>query len=306
LDNTIYSYSCNVEENTSQKYSDGTTTSQTSFSFENNQNCQDCVDSLEIYNIKCLEGFALQNFKLVRNPKNNEEVAYNYSCLKLPMYSCEEISTEKVAITEGTNPFSLFPLDSLTVWADENKAINRFKLNKEYGTPSYFYYSMNICKLGKKLECGPKRTKYQMLTERLGVIDRLCSGCKNFKNTLKRGERLVSQSRPFILLMQEDNNLVLYQTITNEGGDIIRPVWSTDTHMYQGEYHLLLESDGILKLVNSNDNNDVIWASKKKSRLHTEHQPVYMILTNNGMLVSFQCDEPFWSNFTWGGEVDFD
>lgn len=91
------------------------------------------------------------------------------------MYLFEEINTEKVLIMEEINPFSVSSLNSLTVWTGKNKAINRFKLITKNGTTNYFYYTVNFCKIGRKIACPALRTIYQILPELDGKNHRLCS-----------------------------------------------------------------------------------------------------------------------------------
>jgi hypothetical protein len=154
--------------------------------------------------------------------------------------------------------------------------------------------------------CYSKTYKYAMPPAKAGVKDRLCLGCpEGHPSSLNRGERLYSQGGKFVLSMQPDNNLVLYDLRRAKEGDPDGAVWSTDTWEYPGNYSLFIEEDGVAKLSQISERKDIIWCAGKKSKLPAKDQPVYFILGANGEMAIYQCDEPYWASNTWHGPEPF-
>lgn len=157
-----------------------------------------------------------------------------------------------------------------------------------------------------KVDCYCKTYKYAMPPPKKGINDRLCFGCpEGYPSSLKRGQRLYSQGGLFVLSMQPDNNLVLYDLRRAKEGDPHAAVWSTDTWGYPGTYYLFMEDDGIVKLSRVDDRNDTIWCIGKFSKLSASDQPTYFILGANGEMAVYQCDEPYWASNTWNGPNPF-
>ncbi len=252
--------------------------------------------------IKCEDGFVLQNFKIFKNPKNNSEIGYSYTCLKLPIYGCVEINSEKVLICDNTNPFFLFNTTSLSTYTSENRAINRFKLNIEHGASSYFSYTIEVCKIGRRIECPVNNHPYKTPPGRANFNDRLCSGCKEYPNVLKTNESIRSFTDNYRLTMQEDNNLVMYETNLTDVKNTTRAVWATHTHTFKGEYHLFLEPNGKLIIANPKNKSDIIWSNYYTSKISTEHQPAYFLIRTFGVLGLYQCDSAYWAAIGWGRE----
>lgn len=242
----------------------------------------------------------LQNFKILKNPKNNSEIGYLYTCLKLPIHGCVEINSKKVLISDDTNPFFLFNTTSLSAYTSENKAIYRFKLNIEHGIPSYFSYMIEVCKIGRRIECPVNIHPFKLPQTWPNVIDRLCYGCREFQSVLKRNESIESPFKNYRLTMQEDNNLVMYEINIIDIKNTTRPIWSTNTHNIKGEYHMFVDNNGLIVLANPNDRSDIIWTSKVKSQLSADHQPVYLMIRNTGFIGLFQCDGAYWVTNGWG------
>jgi len=140
---------------------------------------------------------------------------------------------------------------------------------------------------------------YEIPPERVGVKDRLCLGCSNYPSALHRGESLTSASGNFTLSMESNNNLVLYSKERNNA-----IVWKTDTANEEnsdpGNFSLVLEEDGLMKLSVHDDREDSIWCNTKPARLNSKDQPIYLVLANNGNLILYQCSVPYWYSATWG------
>jgi hypothetical protein len=120
--------------------------------------------------------------------------------------------------------------------------------------------------------CYENKVGYQIPPERVGVKDRLCLGCGNYPSVLKRGENLTSASGQFVLRMEPDNNLVLYSLERGELGSKKSTVWHTDTSdlIDAGNFSVVLEEDGLVKLSVDTDRTDTIWCNKQSARVPEE------------------------------------
>jgi hypothetical protein len=157
-------------------------------------------------------------------------------------------------------------------------------------------------KLITRAPCYSNKFNYKVPPERVGVKDRLCLGCSNYSSALHRGERLISANKRFVLSMQPDNNLVLYDLERAEEGKPDSAVWSSDTWEYPGNYSFFMEEDGFVKLSKKDDRNDTIWCNAKTSKLPAKDQPIYFVLGQNGEMALFQCERPYWASNTWRGK----
>jgi hypothetical protein len=156
------------------------------------------------------------------------------------------------------------------------------------------------------IACYSKTYKYAYPPAKAGVNDRLCFGCsEGYPSSLNRGQRLYSQGGKFVLSMQPDNNLVLYDLRRGPEGDPRNAVWSTDTWEYPGNYSLFMEEDGFIKLSSATDRKDTIWCNAKTSKISGKDQPTYFVLGANGEMATYQCDEPYWASNTWHGPAVF-
>lgn len=150
--------------------------------------------------------------------------------------------------------------------------------------------------------CYENKVGYKMPPERVGVQDRLCLGCSNYPSVLKRGEKLTSASGKFVLLMEPNNNLALYSLERGNIGEEKARVWQTNTSdlIDAGNFSVVLEEDGLLKLSVDTDRTDTIWCNKNPAKLFTKDQPIYLVVANNGNLILYQCSVPYWYSETWG------
>lgn len=115
---------------------------------------------------------------------------------------------------------------------------------------------------------------------------------------LNQGQALISQSRNYFAVLQEDGNFVLYVSPHFSGKNAL---FSTGTHKNgskggKGPFHLVLQKDHNLVLYDSEEENRALWASGTKGRGKGECK---LIMQDDGNLVLYDKDEAaIWSSDT--------
>ncbi|WP_186645600.1 lectin [Fluviispira vulneris] len=110
------------------------------------------------------------------------------------------------------------------------------------------------------------------------AVDTLVSG-----QTLYVGNRLDSANRCFRLVMQADDNLVIYRNSNNH------PTWASGTNN-TGSYRAAMQGDGNFVIYNS---SKATWASGTYG-----HHGAWLILQNDGNLVIYKANSwnPIWAS----------
>lgn len=141
-------------------------------------------------------------------------------------------------------------------------------------------------KIERVQECFYKLTKVSDLLVAPST-DKFIRGCVCKGNMLSVGEKLnqneylLSKNRCFVLVMQADNNLVLY---TSE-----KAIWDTKTWGTQGKGYVELDADGLVALKETNKS----WNTKRAGA-------TTLILQDNGDLVTYDKDgKPLWGSDTY-------
>jgi len=121
-------------------------------------------------------------------------------------------------------------------------------------------------------------------TYRIRSSDTLMPGERLPPNT-----RLKSQNRKAYLVLQDDRNVVLYETATG------RPLWSTHTNWdlkekFQGAF--VMQDDGNAVLVDAQ--NRPIWATATNG-----HPGARLVVQNDGNMVIYQGNDAVWNSETW-------
>lgn len=151
-------------------------------------------------------------------------------------------------------------------------------------------------KIEKVLECFYRLKELQNLLY-IPITDRFIQGCIYKGDRLKVGERLnqneylLSPNRYFALVMQADNNLVIYRTD--------RAIWSTNTWGAKGNGFIEISSDGMVNLKGT----DRCWNAKRPGA-------AVLIMQDDGNLVTYdQKEQPLWASDTYmyakAGEICF-
>ncbi len=117
------------------------------------------------------------------------------------------------------------------------------------------------------------------------------------KSILNTNEKLVSKNGRFTLSMQSDCNLVLYDAKKGKGGsDPSAASWSSNTSVGGGaSCKATFREDGSLAVINKD--GKVVYQSGAAS-ISAALQPAILILQEDGNLVAYQCDEPYWASNT--------
>lgn len=100
---------------------------------------------MDRHNVQCRQGFAIQQFKLIRN---GGRVAYQYRCVQI-----ENAVDCKTGITNtsfGNRKFETIYLDRQNINVGNDRALTQFKLNTKYHRGVHYTYGFTSCKLGQK------------------------------------------------------------------------------------------------------------------------------------------------------------
>ncbi|MBQ9983292.1 MAG: hypothetical protein IJP29_01750 [Lachnospiraceae bacterium] len=119
------------------------------------------------------------------------------------------------------------------------------------------------------------------------TTDKYIKGCQEkgdillVGDRLNRNEYLISKNRRFVVVMQSDNNLVVYNSE--------KPLWASHTEGFLGNAYLELDCDGLgcLKGIDCN------WNTKRKGAS-------FIIMQDDGNLVAYdEKHNPLWSTDTY-------
>lgn len=98
---------------------------------------------------------------------------------------------------------------------------------------------------------------------------------------LKQNEYLLSKNRRFVLVMQTDNNLVIYHSE--------KAIWNTQTCGAEGEGYVELDADGLVSLKGTNKN----WDTRRAGAL-------VLIMQDDGNLVTYDKEgKAIWASDTY-------
>jgi len=104
-------------------------------------NEKDSANLLENLAVKCKETYALQRFKLIRNPKDNKQIAYEFRCAKFKGDPAFCSNGQTLPTMAGIEKKTLF-LELQTVMTENSQVLTEFKLNTkntEDGGVNYTY-----------------------------------------------------------------------------------------------------------------------------------------------------------------------
>lgn len=107
------------------------------------------------------------------------------------------------------------------------------------------------------------------------------------KERLQMGQKLVSLNNRYTLVVQNDGNVVLYDTHPKNVA-----IWSTGTKCKSGKHFLCMQSDQNIVLYND---SVALWNSKTRN---TNVKNIVLVLQNDGNLVGFGDDKQFWASHT--------
>jgi len=149
---------------------------------------------LDRHSLACKPGFALQQFKMVRNNKN--KIAFNYRCAKSKLSDCgSEITKE----SDGNNVFQNIYLDRQQIITSAGRVLTQFKLNSRYaGGKVYYHYSLTTCQMNPMTIKDNKKVTSKInrkITGKnnikiTGKINRKITGKKNIKITGKINRKI--------------------------------------------------------------------------------------------------------------------
>ena len=148
--------------------------------------------------------------------------------------------------------------------------------------------------IGKPVTCPPHTSPNHTPTD-VGANASLAQ--PKGKSILNTNEKLVSKNGRFTLSMQSDCNLVLYDAKKGKGGsDPSAASWSSNTSVGGGaSCKATFREDGSLAVINKD--GKVVYQSGAAS-ISAALQPAILILQEDGNLVAYQCDEPYWASNT--------
>lgn len=115
--------------------------------------------------------------------------------------------------------------------------------------------------------------------------------------SLNMGECLISESRNYYAMMQEDGNFVVY--VSN---DFVyeNAIFASKTNIKdsKGPFTLTLEKDQRLNIYNyENENRKIIWTANFYEK---GNNPLYLIMQNDGNLVLYDSNEKaLWASTTY-------
>ena len=114
------------------------------FTGYNGTNGAKSVNYLDRHDVTCPNGQVLRSFRLTRQPSNNSNVRYDFSCVNAEILCCKSYTNGP---TDMGNR-SAFYLDRQPVGQQNttNFAMRRFKLNTSYG-PDRLFFLYEMCKL---------------------------------------------------------------------------------------------------------------------------------------------------------------
>lgn len=143
-----YEYAClNSSSVLTPYYSDQTPWNETS----NNE--RGSTNYLDRHNVKCKNGYGLQQFKLIRNGR---KIAYAYRCAQIKYKNCK---TEKTQETWGNNIFETIYLDRQRLDVGKGQALTQYKLLTRYANGGVFYqYLFTSCELDN-ISLGNQKNK---------------------------------------------------------------------------------------------------------------------------------------------------
>jgi len=109
---------------------------------------------LDRHDVRCRGGYALQQFKLIRNGRN---IAYQFRCVQINAQGCNSGQTAQSWGNRSRNFENIF-LDRQRVYVGENRALTQFKLNSSYRNGGVFYtYGFSSCQLANSVQPPPNR-----------------------------------------------------------------------------------------------------------------------------------------------------
>jgi len=99
---------------------------------------------LDRHDVRCKAGYALQQFKLIRNGRN---IAYQYRCVQFNSNNCTSTVTNQSWGNNKGNYQNIY-LDRQNIFVGDDRALTQFKLNSSYRDRGvYFTYGISHCKL---------------------------------------------------------------------------------------------------------------------------------------------------------------
>jgi len=140
--NTIsYEFACMAHPTVTYNVYNG----QTGWNATNGGNPRHSTNYLDRHNVACRPGFALQQFRLIRNGPTM--IAYQYRCVEVKnSNSCMGGSTGE---TYGNRVFENIYLDRQRIFVGGDRFLTSFKLNTRYGWGAVYYrYGYGSCRFG--------------------------------------------------------------------------------------------------------------------------------------------------------------
>ena len=99
---------------------------------------------LDRHDVRCRGGYALQQFKLIRNGR---QIAYQYRCVQINSQNCVSARTNE-SWGNRNHSYENIYLDRQNVNAGDGRALTQFKLNSNYRNGGVFYtYEITHCQL---------------------------------------------------------------------------------------------------------------------------------------------------------------
>jgi len=147
--NTIaYEFSCKADPTvTNNVYSSQTGWNATGGNERNSANY------LDRHNVACRPGFALQQFKLIRN---GNQIAYQYRCAEVR--NTNQCSGGSTGETYGNRVFENIYLDRQRINVGGDRMLTSFKLNTRYGGGAVYYrYAFGSCRFGANTGGAPRQ-----------------------------------------------------------------------------------------------------------------------------------------------------